>query len=303
MSKSSDNHKSVLLSPIARSSSSSPVPRPSHKLSEGKCFEVKKGGKALIGPLVVEAVEDKGKKTSQSLPAASLPLIFRSSPTLPPLNTRNPSRDSSPSSRTGPPPHPTVFHVEHGAFPRKSKEHGHDCPPARPYFPPWYSHPLGYPHAHSSSERHYSSLSRIHTHPEEYYSIHMPTDRYYNAPLHPYYDLEDYYPPPSPFPAHVYARGKEVYHRIPQPSRPRLHIHPYAFPWSNEGDVRFYSGEGKGNGSQPSHGLGQGPVEGSSDRKLSKGTLSSPASATSTSAATVMSFKSPRKRSECNNAE
>lgn len=92
----------------------------------------------MLGPL---AVEDNGKKSSGSPPAARLPLLFRSPPTLPPLIMRNPSRDPSPSSRTGPAPHQTVSHFEDRASPRKSKEHGHGCPPGGDYFPPGYKYP------------------------------------------------------------------------------------------------------------------------------------------------------------------
>lgn len=146
----------------------------------------------MLGPL---AVEDNGKKPSGSPPAARLPLLFRSPPTLPPLITRNPSRDPSPSSRTGPAPHQTVSHFEHRASPRKSKEHGHGCPPGGNYFPPGYRYPLGYPHAYSSSARQYhSSLPPTYTHPAEYYPVHVSTDRYYHAPPHLHYDLDDYLP-------------------------------------------------------------------------------------------------------------
>ncbi|OWZ67024.1 hypothetical protein AYX14_05831 [Cryptococcus neoformans] len=276
MSKNADNHRSSLLSPTA-SSSQSPVLRLSHRSPK---------------------VEDNGKKPSGSPPAARLPLLFRSPPTLPPLITRNPSRDPSPSSRTGPAPHQTVSHFEDRASPRKSKEHGHGCPPGGDYFPPGYRYPLGYPYAYSSSARQYhSSLPPIYTHPAEYYPVHVSTDRYYHAPPHVHYDLDDYYSPPRPFPAHVYSWGKDVYHRTPQPLRPRPHIHPYELPLSSEDDMRFYSADGKRYGSQLSHGLGSRSAGGSSDGRMGKGTSStSPASATSTNAVAVISFKSPRKR-------
>lgn len=61
--------------------------------------------------------------------------------------------------------------------------------------------------------------------------------------------------------------------------------------------MRFYSADGKRYGSQLSHGLGSRSAGGSSDGRMGKGTSStSPASATSTNAVAVISFKSPRKR-------
>ncbi|KIR27681.1 hypothetical protein I309_03303 [Cryptococcus deuterogattii LA55] len=261
LSNSSDNHRSVLLSPTANPRSS-PGPKLSHRSSE--------------------AVEDKGKKSPQSSPTARLPLLFRSSPTLPPLITSCHARNSLHPTRAVPTQHRTNSHPIHLAFPGELREHGYDCPLADHYFPLGYKSPPGYSIPQTpSSTRHRSPLPPIHVHLAEY-----------APPPQSHYHSEGSYPPPPPSSAYMYSQREDAYHR---PPRPRPLIHPHTHPMSTECDVRFHSARRLGHGSRLSYGLRLSPVKGPNGGALDSNT-SSQASMVSAGKLAFSSIKSPRKR-------
>lgn len=280
LSNSSDIHRSVLLSPTA-SPRSRPCPRLSRRSSESNCYQIKRKN-ALTRPLVVE---DKGKKLPQSSPTTRLPLLFRSSPTLPPLITRCHSRNSLPSTRAVPTHHRTDSHPIHLPFPGELREHGYDCPLADHYFPLGYRSPPGYSIAQTpSSTRHRSPLPPIHVHLAEY-----------ATPPQSHYHSEGYYPSPPPFSAYIYSQREDAYHRRSQSPRPIPHIHPHTHPMSTECDVRSHSADRLGHGSRLSYGLRLIPVNGPSGGTVDKNT-SSQASMVSTGKLAFSGIKSPRKR-------
>ncbi|KAE8541700.1 hypothetical protein D1P53_001871 [Cryptococcus gattii VGV] len=264
LSNSSDNHQSVLLSPTASPRSRS-GPRLSHRSSE--------------------AIEHKGKELPQPSPTARLPLLFRSSPTLPPLITRCDSRNSLPSTRAVPTHHRTESRPIHLAFPGELRGHGYDCPLADHYFPLGYRSPPGYSIPQiPSSTRHRSPLPPIHVHLAEY----APSPQ-------SHYHSEGYYPPHPPFSAYIYSQRDDVYHRRSQPPTPRPHIHPHTHPMSTECDVRFHSDDRLGHGSRLSYGLRLSPVKGPSGGTVDNN-RSSQASMVSTGKLAFSNIKSPRKR-------
>ncbi|XAO26209.1 hypothetical protein I312_105043 [Cryptococcus bacillisporus CA1280] len=261
LNNSSDIHRSVLLSPTA-SIKSWPGPRLSHRSSE---------------------VEDKGKKLPQSSPTARLPLLFRSSPTLPPLIIRCHSRDSPPSTGTAPAHHKTDSHPIHLAFPGELREHGYDYLLADHYFPLGYRSPPGSIAETPPSTPHRSPLPPIHVHLAER-----------APPPQSHYHSEGYYPPPPPFSAYIYSQREDAYHQRSQPPRLRTHIHPHTHPMSTEYDLEFHSADRLGHGSRLSYGLRLSPVKGPSGGTVDNST-SSQASMVSTGNA-LSSIKSPRKR-------
>ncbi|WVQ78947.1 hypothetical protein IAT38_001039 [Cryptococcus sp. DSM 104549] len=272
----------------------SPSPSPASGVESG-CLD------KLPGPTTSQPTN----KSPVTPPLPRLPLIFRSPPALPRLDTLSPLKNTPSTSTSRSPPSPpsqtlATPHPHAGGYsPTQQGRYPHALPP--PHLHQAYARggregaPRGAPCGagvypmYRPGHAHRSSLPSINSYGREYYP--HPHAHPHHLPQYPHPHPHSHAPPPPP-PPQPYPHAHPHAHPHHGVQRPRLQIHPYAPPAHavpGAGDPRYYSA-GPGPSQGHGHGVGLPGFAGRlvGERGLSPGSSVSPGN----------SFKSPRKRAD-----